>query len=99
VLLAQVRSLYGPLLACVTASKSAFEAMVHQHSPQGSHQSFVELVRANPEGREGQIYRRAPLLHLRVPMRMKGSSLGPFLKHVYFSWDVVVVGFVCNRDN
>lgn len=81
-LLAQVRSLYGPLLACVTASKSAFEAMVHQHSPQGSHQSFVELVRANPEGREGQIYRRAPLLHFRVPMRMKGSSLGPILELV-----------------
>ncbi len=58
-LLAQVRSLYGPLLACVTASKSAFEAMVHQHSPQLGDRNFVELVRENPEGKEGQIYRRA----------------------------------------
>ena len=56
---AQVRSLYGPLLACVTASKSAFEAMVRQHSPDGTSKTFVELIREHPEGREGQIYRQA----------------------------------------
>ncbi|CAL8467388.1 g6925 [Coccomyxa elongata] len=54
----QVRSLYGPLLACVTASKSAFEAMVRQHSPDGTSKTFVELIREHPEGREGQIYRQ-----------------------------------------
>lgn len=32
----QVRQLYGPLLACVHASRSAYAAMVRQHSPDGT---------------------------------------------------------------
>ena len=52
----QVRLLYGPLLACVTASKSAFTAMVRQHG-NGDIETFVRAARSNPEGREGQIYR------------------------------------------
>lgn len=67
VYIVQVRSLYGPLLACVTASKSAFEAMVRQHSPDGTSKTFVELIREHPEGREGQIYRQAPLCSLFRP--------------------------------
>lgn len=55
----QVRNLYGPLLACVSASKSAFEAMMRQHSPDGSAKTFMDMIRANPDSREGQIYRRA----------------------------------------
>ena len=55
----QVRLLYGPLLACVTASKSAFTAMVRQHG-NGDIETFVRAARSNPEGREGQIYRYAP---------------------------------------
>lgn len=58
----QVRSLYGPLLACVTASKSAFEAMVRQHSPDGTIKTYVEMIRDDPKGREAEIYRRASCL-------------------------------------
>jgi molybdopterin synthase catalytic subunit len=57
----QVRSLYGPLLACVTASKSAFEAMVRQHSPDGTVKTFVGLIRDDPKGREAEVYRCTPL--------------------------------------
>ena len=55
----QVRLLYGPLLACVTASKSAFTAMVQQHGD-GDTASFVRAARENPEGPQGKIYRCAP---------------------------------------
>ena len=59
---AQVRDLYGPLLACVTATKSAFDAMVRQHSASadGSPADFIAAARENPEGPEGLSYRRAP---------------------------------------
>eukprot|EP00891_Asterochloris_glomerata_P009937 jgi/Astpho2/9937/Aster-06643 len=53
----QVRDLYGPLLACVTASKSAFDAMVRQHSPDGTKESFIQAVREDAEGKEAQAYR------------------------------------------
>ena len=55
----QVRDLYGPLLACVTASKSAFDAMVRQHSPDGTKESFIQAVREDAEGKEAQAYRWA----------------------------------------
>ncbi|KAK9816448.1 hypothetical protein WJX72_000464 [[Myrmecia] bisecta] len=54
----QVKSLYGPLLACVTASKSAFDAMVTQHSPNRSVADFMNAARLNPNGPEGQTYRQ-----------------------------------------
>ena len=53
----QVRHLYGPLLACVTASKSAYEAMIRQHSPDGTSPGFLDKIRADPDSREGAIYR------------------------------------------
>ena len=53
----QVRLLYGPLLACVTATRSAFAAMVRQHSVDGSVDSFVQAAREHPEGPEGIAYR------------------------------------------
>lgn len=53
----QVRDLYGPLLSCITASKSAYEAMIRQHSPDGTSESFVKAVKQNPDGSEGQAYR------------------------------------------
>ncbi|EFN59926.1 hypothetical protein CHLNCDRAFT_49364 [Chlorella variabilis] len=54
----QVRLLYGPLLACVHASRSAYAAMVRQHSPDGTVHGFVQAVQAHPEGAEGEAYRR-----------------------------------------
>lgn len=54
----QVKDLYGPLLSCVTASKSAFDSMIQQHSPDGSREAFVSAIRENPDSREAQIYRQ-----------------------------------------
>ena len=53
----QVRLLYGPLLACVHATRSAYLAMVAQHSPDGTAAAFVRAVRERPEGAEGRAYR------------------------------------------
>ena len=53
----QVRQLYGPLLACVTATSSAYAAMVRQHSPDGTAAAFIAAVRARPDGAEGNSYR------------------------------------------
>ncbi|PRW60629.1 hypothetical protein C2E21_0788 [Chlorella sorokiniana] len=54
----QVRQLYGPLLACVHASRSAYAAMVRQHSPDGTVQGFVKALQSHPEGPVGEAYRR-----------------------------------------
>lgn len=56
---AQVGQLYGPLLACVHASRSAYAAMVRQHSPDGTVQGFVNAMQEHPEGPEGEAYRCA----------------------------------------
>jgi len=53
----QVKELYGPLLAVVTASKSAFDAMVKQHSKDRSVKSFISAAQNTPESQEGQTYR------------------------------------------
>ena len=53
----QVKDLYGPLLSCVTASKSAFDAMIAQHSPDGTKAGFVKAMRDNPNSSEAQAYR------------------------------------------
>lgn len=54
---AQVKSLYGPLLACITTSQSAFTAMLKQHSPDGTRLALVAAIRDNPAGEEGIAYR------------------------------------------
>lgn len=53
----QVKDFYGPLLACITASKSSYDAMIRQHSPDGTVSGFVAAIRENPEGVEGCMYR------------------------------------------
>lgn len=53
----QVKDLYGPLLSCVTASKSAFDSMIQQHSPDGTRATFVAAIRSTPNSREAQTYR------------------------------------------
>lgn len=53
----QVKDLYGPLLSCVTASKSAFDAMIGQHSPDGTKAGFVRAIRENPDSAEAVAYR------------------------------------------
>lgn len=53
----QVRDLYGPLLATVNASRTAYKAMVRVHSPDGTAAAFVSAVRADPEGATAKFYR------------------------------------------
>ena len=56
--------MYGPLFACVTASKSAYDAMVHQLDSDFADSArvrtvaeFKRAVRAQPHGPEAQAYR------------------------------------------
>lgn len=53
----QVRLLYGPLLACVHASRAAYAAMVRQHSPDGTLEGFLTAMRRDPRGHEASAYR------------------------------------------
>jgi hypothetical protein len=41
---AQLRNFYGPLLAAVSATKSAYDALITQHSPDGSQGAFQDAV-------------------------------------------------------
>ncbi|GAB4822370.1 hypothetical protein N2152v2_009416 [Parachlorella kessleri] len=54
----QVKLLYGPLLACVHATRAAYSAMVKQHSPNGTVEGFQKARHDNPSGAEGQAYRK-----------------------------------------
>ena len=60
----QLKSLYGPLLACVTASKSSYDAMLQQASLRCgtgealSPSEFRAVVQADPTGAVAQTYRR-----------------------------------------
>ncbi|KAG2431525.1 hypothetical protein HXX76_009539 [Chlamydomonas incerta] len=53
----QLKNFYGPLLATITASRSAFRAMVRQHSPDGTKEAFQGAVFAAPDGPEARAYR------------------------------------------
>ncbi|PNW79331.1 hypothetical protein CHLRE_09g411300v5 [Chlamydomonas reinhardtii] len=53
----QLKNFYGPLLATITASRSAFRAMVRQHSPDGTKEAFQAAVFAAPDGPEARAYR------------------------------------------
>lgn len=70
----QVRLLYGPLLACVHASRTAYAAMVRQHSPDGTVQGFVQELQAQPEGPVGEAYRRWMNLVLQ-PLNEKAADV------------------------
>jgi hypothetical protein len=52
----QLKSLYGPLLACVTASKSSYDAMLRQAGA-SSPAEFRARVRADPDGPAARAYR------------------------------------------
>jgi hypothetical protein len=53
----QLRLFYGPLLASVTATKSAYEAMAKQHSPDGTMAGFQQAIMDRPSGPEATAYR------------------------------------------
>lgn len=48
---------YGPLLALCAATKSAYDAMVRQHSSDGTLGSFIRGIKEDPSGAEGVAYR------------------------------------------
>lgn len=53
----QLREFHGPLLACVSATKSAYKAMISEHSPDGTKEGFQKAVQDTPEGPEARCYR------------------------------------------
>ena len=85
----QVKELYGPLLAVVTASKSAFDAMVTQHSPNRSMKDFISAARNAPDGKDGQTYRSAPLAAFYFPS-LPFSATKPVHHQIMLAIGVVV---------
>lgn len=70
----QLRNLYGPLLACVTASACAYDAMIRQHSSDGTRAAFVRAIQQDPHGPAGVAYRH----WMRVvfqPLNQRASSI------------------------
>lgn len=69
-----MREFYGPLLSCVSASKSAYDAMVRQHSPDGTVAGFQRAVLKDPAGTEGQVYRRW-MIEVLQPLNERASKI------------------------
>eukprot|EP00940_MAST-03C_sp_MAST-3C-sp2_P001135 g1135.t1 len=53
----QLKFFYGPLLACVTCSKSAYDSMCAVHSPDGSKETFIRLKNTDPKSEQAVAYR------------------------------------------
>lgn len=58
----QLRDLYGPLLACITATQETYEAMIQdaplEDEPSKSrHDAFRDALAEDPNGPVGQAYR------------------------------------------
>jgi hypothetical protein len=75
----QLQSLYGPLLACVTASKSSYEAMVRQFSGSATDQcpsaaDFRAAVRRDPHGPAACAYRQW-VREVLLPLSAKAADL------------------------
>jgi len=75
----QLREFYGPLLSCVSASKSSYDAMVRQHSPDGTVAGFQRAILSDPQGKEGQVYRRW-MFEVLQPLNEKASNI--VVKHI-----------------
>lgn len=71
---AQLRDLLGPLLAYVTATKSAYEACWRQHSPDGTREGFQDALHARPDGPEASAYRQW-MVHVLQPLNEKASDI------------------------
>ncbi|KAF5842053.1 hypothetical protein DUNSADRAFT_9622 [Dunaliella salina] len=71
---AQLRDLLGPLLAYVTATKSAYEACWRQHTPDGTREGFQDALHARPDGPEASAYRQW-MVHVLQPLNEKASDI------------------------
>ena len=86
----QLKSLYGPLLACVTASKSSYNAMLRQAGVESAEQ-MRDAVRMDPLGPAAHSYRRwvrtvllplseqASQTFIRHADLLEGSQISPLL--------------------
>ena len=76
----QLKALYGPLLACVTASKSSHDAMLHQASLESKNGTsftvaeFRTAAAADPGGPIAQIY-RTWVREVLLPLSEKAAKL------------------------
>lgn len=70
----QVKDLYGPLLACISASKTSYDAMIRQHSPDGTVSSFVGAIQENPKGEQGHAYRHW-IKTVLMPLNQKAADV------------------------
>jgi hypothetical protein len=70
---AQVKELYGPLLMCITATQSAYDAMCRQHSD-GTPESFQAAVKQDPHSVQANAYRDW-VREVFMPLNSKVNSL------------------------
>ena len=79
----QLKDLYGPLLSCVTASKSSYNAMIKQFQESSgrtnstgalSPAAFKNAVRRDPQGPEAVAY-RAWVKSVLMPLSVKAANL------------------------
>jgi hypothetical protein len=75
----QLQTLYGPLLACVTASKSSYDVMINQFNAGPgkfpcSPSAFRSAVRSNPNSDEAVAYRMWVKTIL-MPLSVKAADL------------------------
>ncbi|KAG1673642.1 hypothetical protein FOA52_013306 [Chlamydomonas sp. UWO 241] len=70
----QLREFYGPLLACVTATKSAYEAMVKQHSADGTPEAFERALIEEPGGKVANAY-RGWMAQVLQPLNEKAATI------------------------
>jgi hypothetical protein len=77
----QLRLFYGPLIAAVSATKSAYDALVAAHSPDGTRAAFVAAVQAAPAGAEARAYRLwvREVLQVRFIFRLGVGGWGQIL--------------------
>uniref|UniRef100_A0A7R9YPK9 Uncharacterized protein n=1 Tax=Chlamydomonas euryale TaxID=1486919 RepID=A0A7R9YPK9_9CHLO len=70
----QLREFYGPLLACVTATKSAYDAMVQQHSPDGTLMAFTRALSEDSQGATASAY-RGWMAQVLQPLNEKAAAI------------------------
>lgn len=75
----QLKALYGPLLACVTASKSSYEAMISQFNAcpgkaRCTPAAFRTAVRSNPNSEEAVAYRMW-VKNVLMPLSVKAADI------------------------
>jgi len=66
--------LYGPLFMCITATKSAYDAMARQHSEDGTLKSFDESVKRDHNGVQATAY-RSWVREVFMPLNLQAAKI------------------------